>query len=101
MISHGNVVANLGSIRLIIKGEKGAKHLSYLPLAHIYERITFCNLTFEGVSIGFYHGNPLEIMDDISLLKPDFFASVPRIYNKIYDRVMLQIMKSNPIIQSY
>jgi long-subunit acyl-CoA synthetase (AMP-forming) len=32
----------------------GDRHISYLPLAHIYERVTFVGITHGGVSIGFY-----------------------------------------------
>jgi len=41
-----------------------------------------------GVKIGFYGGDPLKMVaDDIPLLRPTFFPSVPRLYNRIYGRI--------------
>ena len=36
------------------------------------------------MKIGFYQGNPLKLVEDCAALKPVFFPSVPRLYNKIY-----------------
>ena len=40
-----------------------------------------------GCQIGFYHGDPKVIAEDIKTLKPTIFAGVPRFYCKIYDKV--------------
>ena len=56
--------------------------LSYLPLAHIYGRMVEQSLLFGGGSIGFFHGNILELVDDLKLLRPTSFYSVPRLYNR-------------------
>ncbi len=40
--------------QLIKVGRAGDRHLSYLPLAHIYERVTLIGVTHGGVSVGFY-----------------------------------------------
>ena len=37
--------------------------------------------------IGFYSGDPLKLFEDMGVLKPTFFASVPRIYNKIFGAI--------------
>ena len=42
-------------------------------------------------------GNVLELLDDIQELKPHMFCSVPRLWNRIYDRVNATIQASNPI----
>jgi len=63
-------------------------HLSYLPLAHIFERLVQAALFMLGASIGFYQGNTLELTDDLTALRPTLFPSVPRLYNKIYDKIM-------------
>jgi long-chain acyl-CoA synthetase len=39
-----------------------------------------------GVGVGFYQGDVLKLMDDIEALKPTVFFSVPRLYNRIYDK---------------
>ena len=64
----------------------GDRHISYLPLAHIYERNTLTTAIRAGVAVGFYRGNVLELLDDVAELKPTVFTSVPRLYNRIYDK---------------
>ena len=44
-----------------------------------------------------FRGNVLELLDDIQELKPHMFCSVPRLWNRIYDRVTATIQASNPI----
>lgn len=41
-----------------------------------------------GGRIGYYSGSPLRIVEDLGVLKPNFFPSVPRLLNKIYQTVM-------------
>ena len=53
-------------------------HLSYLPLAHVFERVVQAALFAGGSSIGFYQGNTLKIVDDLKALRPTIFPSVPR-----------------------
>ena len=40
-----------------------------------------------GAAIGFYGGDILKIKDDLALLKPTLFVSVPRLYNKFYAKI--------------
>ncbi len=62
-------------------------HISYLPLAHIFERAVMAGLLCEGGAVGFYQGSVLKLFDDIQALKPTIFASVPRLWNRLYDKV--------------
>ena len=62
-------------------------HISYLPLAHVFERVVQMWITYVGGAIGFYAGDTLKLLDDIAVLKPTVFASVPRLYNRIHDKV--------------
>lgn len=55
---------------------------SYLPLAHIYGRFLEHVSMLTGGKIGYFHGNALELVDDLKLLRPTTFASVPRLYNR-------------------
>ncbi|KAK9816781.1 hypothetical protein WJX72_005028 [[Myrmecia] bisecta] len=97
VLSHGNLIANSAGNFSIIRLQQGDKHISYLPLAHIYERVSLISCLHAGVSIGFYRGNVLELLDDVLELKPTLFASVPRLWNRIHDRVMATIRASNPV----
>ncbi|KAG5288071.1 long-chain-fatty-acid-CoA ligase [Histoplasma ohiense] len=55
---------------------------SYLPLAHIFERLMEHMSLWAGGSIGYFHGDILELVDDFKVLRPTLIASVPRLYNR-------------------
>lgn len=93
MMSHGNFVAAVATAVEGPLSEPGL-HLdssdcliSYLPLAHVYER--FCeNLFFSyGGRVGFYSGDTHKLLDDVQALKPTVFCSVPRLFQRIEERV--------------
>ncbi|KAJ2004823.1 medium-chain fatty acid-CoA ligase faa2 [Coemansia thaxteri] len=62
-------------------------YLSFLPMAHCFERIVIYVGLLEGGSVGFYSGNVLNIADDAQALRPTVMAGVPRLFNRIYDRI--------------
>ncbi|KAG8982468.1 hypothetical protein FRB90_006767, partial [Tulasnella sp. 427] len=66
----------------------GASVLSYLPLAHIYERSVEILIMALGGKIGFFSGDPLKLTEDAQILKPYFFPSVPRVLNRLYMAAM-------------
>jgi long-chain acyl-CoA synthetase len=88
MLSHENlmsVIAGAQSSSLNLKAND--VHLSYLPLPHILERLVVCALIYYGAAIGFYSGDVLKMKEDLLVLKPTLFVSVPRIYNKFYAKI--------------
>merc|ERR1711976_159921 len=70
-----------------IQVEKTDVHLSYLPLPHMFERALQCALIQSGAAIGFYQGETLKIVEDIKVLQPTLFPSVPRMFNKMYEKI--------------
>ncbi|BDA42483.1 Long-chain-fatty-acid-CoA ligase 1 [Coccomyxa sp. Obi] len=97
ILSHANLIADAAGSNTILNAQPGDRHISYLPLAHIYERVTLVGVTHGGVSVGFYRGDVVELLDDVLALKPTIFTSVPRLWNRIYDRVMGTIRAGNPV----
>eukprot|EP00775_Hariotina_reticulata_P005555 gene5555-5792_t len=98
VLTHANLIADAaGTVELLDEWLPGDKHISYLPLAHIYERNNMTTAVHLGGSVGFYSGNVQELLDDVLALKPNVFVSVPRLWNRIYDRVMQTMRESNPI----
>ena len=88
VIQHGNMVADASAAQLVgLNISVVDSHLSYLPLAHVFERIVHAAVLAEGAAIGFYQGDTLKLMDDLKELRPTIFVSVPRLWNKIYDKV--------------
>lgn len=74
-------------------------HLSYLPLAHIFERIVVSLLVVVGASIGFYQGDQMKLLDDVEALNPTIFMVVPRVCNRIYDKVRSKIAAKGGIVK--
>ena len=63
-------------------------YISYLPLAHVFDRLGVYAALSVGAAVGFFGGDVFKIMDDLAILKPTIFCSVPRLLNKVYDRVL-------------
>ncbi|KAJ1896166.1 medium-chain fatty acid-CoA ligase faa2 [Kickxella alabastrina] len=62
-------------------------YMSFLPLAHCFERnIIYAGMVNKGCT-GFYSGDVLGIADDAQALRPTVMAGVPRLFNRIYDRI--------------
>lgn len=78
MMTHRNFIVMANALKTVgIDFGEEDTHLSYLPLAHIFERCVSITMVINGAAIGFFHGNILEIKDDLATLKPTFFVSVP------------------------
>ena len=60
---------------------------SYLPLAHIYQRLGEHDMFAAGGAIGYFHGNIVELADDLQLLRPTIFSGVPRLFNRFGAKV--------------
>ena len=63
------------------------RHMSFLPLAHIMERIFISTLFIVGASVGFYRGDPMLLVEDWQACRPTVIVAAPRVLNKIYDKV--------------
>jgi len=83
-------------------------YISYLPLAHSFEKCLFVMALIRGIKIGFYSGDVLKLSEDCTVLQPTLFPSVPRLFCRIYDKITSRLkdltgMKSyiaNQAIQS-
>lgn len=82
VLKHRNCVASCTN-SIITSGANGESIIiSYLPLAHIYGRLVEQALFWVGGAIGFFHGVAAELTDDLKLLRPTSFPSVPRLYTR-------------------
>lgn len=87
MLTHKNVVSNvLGSMdRMPVDQEATA--LSFLPLCHIYERMILYLYFYTGVSV--YYAESIDtIGDNLREIKPNVFTAVPRLLEKVFDKIM-------------
>lgn len=100
LLTHGNLVAELGGIMGAYDVPPDTRYLSYLPLAHIFERVIMLACLHRGGHIGFFHGETHELPSDIKALKPTVFVGVPRIYDRIKDGIKKEVKKHGFIAES-
>mgnify|MGYP005851337923 CR=1 FL=1 len=87
MLSHNNLVSNFYSVRDLPPVDSTCKALSFLPLNHVYERMLTYLWMYLGVSI--YYAESLEtIADNLKEVKPEVFSTVPRLLEKVYDKIV-------------
>eukprot|EP00980_Cylindrotheca_fusiformis_P004633 scaffold991_cov128-Cylindrotheca_fusiformis.AAC.5 len=92
ILTHQNIVSAMsGAMKASILISIRDRHLSYLPLAHIFERIIQCQIYVHGASIAFFRGDPLYLIDDMKACRPTLLPAAPRVLNKIYDKIQVGI----------
>lgn len=87
MLSHNNFVTNFKALREIPPLKMGDRVVSFLPLCHVYERTTGYVYQSLGVSV-FYIQNLEELGENIREVRPHGFASVPRVFEKLYNKIV-------------
>uniref|UniRef100_A0A673FSD5 Long-chain-fatty-acid--CoA ligase n=1 Tax=Sinocyclocheilus rhinocerous TaxID=307959 RepID=A0A673FSD5_9TELE len=94
MITHGNVVSNCSAFIKVTEVHcmlnQTDIHISYLPLAHMFERVVAGVLLVHGARIGYFQGDIRLLMDDLKTLKPTIFPVVPRLLNRMFDKIFGQ-----------
>ncbi len=87
MLSHNNIVSNVIGSRERIPCDENAKAVSFLPLCHVYERMVLYLLMYTGVSV--YYAESMDtIGDNIREVQPQVFTAVPRLLEKVFDKIM-------------
>ncbi|KAJ0104791.1 hypothetical protein Patl1_17532 [Pistacia atlantica] len=89
MISNESIVHFIAGVKLVLESvnEKLTAddvYLSYLPLAHIFDRAIEELFIAHGAAIGFWRGDVKLLLEDIGELKPTVFCAVPRVLDRIY-----------------
>jgi long-chain acyl-CoA synthetase len=65
----------------------GDTMLSYLPLAHIFDRVAEEMMLAKGGTVGYWQRDAKQLMDDVGALRPTVFIGVPRIFDRVYSGV--------------
>jgi long-chain acyl-CoA synthetase len=87
MLSHRNVASNVEASDKRVPIEPGDKSLSFLPLCHIYERMLTYLMMYRSISI--HYAESMEtIGDNLKEIKPEVFSAVPRLLEKVYDKIV-------------
>ena len=87
MLSHANLVSNCLAIVPLVDARPGERTISFLPLCHIFERTLTNAYLYIGMPV--YYAESLErVGENMREIRPRFFAAVPRILEKIFERIM-------------
>ncbi|KAJ4369633.1 medium-chain fatty acid-CoA ligase faa2 [Neocucurbitaria cava] len=87
VLSHRNAHAATCATMVLLGSDKDQVICSFLPLAHIYQRLGEHGGLAAGSAIGYFHGNIVELVDDLKLLRPTIFSGVPRLYNRFGSKI--------------
>lgn len=88
MLSHRNLVSNtLDSTARVPLVHGNSKALSFLPICHVFERIILYLYQFCGIEI-YFAQSPETISDNLKEIQPDIITAVPRLYEKVFDKIM-------------
>ncbi|OCT96908.1 acyl-CoA synthetase long chain family member 1 protein S homeolog isoform X1 [Xenopus laevis] len=94
MLSHKNIVSNSAGFMKVTEDFMFPSTqdvlISFLPLAHMFERVVECVVLCHGARIGFFQGDIRLLMDDLKVLQPTIFPVVPRLLNRMFDRIFGQ-----------
>lgn len=87
MLSHSNILSTVEACIEPIPADKHSRVLSFLPVCHIYERMLHYLYMYIGCSIHFAESMDT-IGENIKEVKPHVFSAVPRLLEKVFDKIM-------------
>jgi long-chain acyl-CoA synthetase len=87
MLTHKNIVSDVTSLITIMHIGANHRALSFLPLCHIFERTASYFYLAVGTSI-YYAESTDKVSEDLLEVKPNYFTTVPRLLEKVYDKIM-------------
>jgi len=91
MIPHKGIVISYISLNSLGIDIDGKTTISFLPLAHVFEKMMNSVSLMAGATICYFGGNMLKLMEDIALAKPDYMPIVPRLLTRLYDGIKAKI----------
>ncbi|KAF5197637.1 Long chain acyl-coa synthetase [Thalictrum thalictroides] len=89
MISNNSIVTLIAGVKKLLETmneelSQSDVYMSYLPLAHIFDRVIEELFINHGASIGFWRGDVKLLIEDLGELKPSIFCAVPRVLDRVY-----------------
>ncbi|XP_078428224.1 long chain acyl-CoA synthetase 4-like [Wolffia australiana] len=96
MISNNNIITLIAGMKRLLSSvneQLTSKdvYLSFLPLAHIFDRVIEEAIISHGGSVGFWRGDVKLLVEDIGELKPTIFCAVPRVLDRIYSGLQAKL----------
>ena len=100
-MTHLNIVSTIAGVHanFLLELNESDRVVSYLPLAHILERVAEMAFLQVGASIVYWRGDVKKLKDDIGIIKPTLFPAVPRVLDRLYDGINDQIKQKKKLAQ--
>lgn len=98
-LTHSNFISTMAAFFVATGNDKYYKvqddevYLSYLPLAHVMERVCINVVISAGASVGFYRGDIKKLAEDYKIIRPTFIAGVPRVFNLFKENISAKVAK--------
>jgi long-chain acyl-CoA synthetase len=96
VLTHGNGLALCDMVEELGTVGPGDVSYLYLPLAHVFAEIVQISGLYIGASLAFFGGDTKRIVAELQEVRPDYFASVPRIFEKIYAQATGPLQEAPP-----
>lgn len=87
VLTHDNMTFTAQSVLASIAIQKEDEHFLFLPLAHVFARICVYTSLLAGIATSFCRSMDT-IIEDIKVVRPHWFGSVPRVFEKVYTKVV-------------
>jgi long-chain acyl-CoA synthetase len=88
MLSHHNIVSNAEAVNSVMPIKAGEIAMSFLPLCHIFERTAIYSYIYNGFNVVYTSPENLGGPEgDLVAIKPHFFTTVPRLLEKVYEKI--------------
>ena len=100
MISHRCFITNLLGVLNETSSYTFTRHLCYLPLCHVFERMCTSCVVYHGGMLGIFSGSVSLLTEDMGVLKPTVFIVVPRVLQRINDVVQKTLQKKGVIAKT-
>jgi len=97
VITHDNVTFNAQSVKGSMNTELGDNTIVFLPLAHIFARVTVYAAAITAGTVNFARSVE-SVVEDIGYIRPHWMPAVPRIYEKIYQKVVSGAQEKGGIV---
>ena len=94
VLTHRNLMFELGSIQRLLEVEPGHRSVSYLPLAHIAERMATHYLGIRYVGTVYFVRDVADVLETLAEARPQMFFAVPRVWEKMHAALMAKIEAS-------
>jgi long-chain acyl-CoA synthetase len=97
MLSHWNILFDSDSALEIVQMYADDLLISFLPLSHTFERtVGYYIPMMVGASIAYARSIP-ELGEDLQTIKPTLMISVPRIYERVYNKIQAGLAEKSPL----